>query len=109
MSNRLANWVDHTKEKAQQEEAERRNDLLDPHALGDMQPVEARNRRVRGRLKDGIDLQAHYHCEFSKPSARAGGYIRYTTGTASARIARQARVALGKVYSEYGATNSFGK
>ena len=108
MSNKLANWVEFSKETAEQNEADRR----DPQVPEDAAAPRAMHgrRAMPGRLKDGIDIQAHVHSEMNK-TTRSEGYTRYTTGTVNVRIARKAKKALDYVRSAYGdpTPKSFGQ
>lgn len=103
MANKLANWVEYSKERAAEEEAERREHPgLEP---GEREDDEGAATALPGRnkaLKDGRDVMAHHHCLTTRPPERTGGYQRYSTGTSSVRIRRQAREVLGNMYRDYG-------
>jgi hypothetical protein len=104
MANKLANWVDYSKERAAAEEAERRETTEEGGEGGDgsdesgVALIGARNKA----LKDARDMMAHHHCLSTEPPERKGGYQRHTAATNSVRIARQAREALGSMYRDYG-------
>ena len=108
LSNKLANWVEFSKETAEQNEADRRDPQVIPE---DAAPPRHGRRAMPGRIKDGIDIQAHVHSELNNATTRTAGYTRYTTGTVNARIARQARKALDHVRTAYGdpIPSSFGQ
>jgi len=102
LSNKLANWVEFTKEKAVQQENDRRDD-----SNASTEPEKQKTPRIRNlqskRMKDSIDVLARFQSELSKAPERTNLW-RSAGGARSTRVARQARAALDRIKTDFTGT-----